>query len=172
MRIFERHIVKNGEKKDVSNCLFLPLKINRFRHSPITDLTIRTLVSHERNTILNINGTILRPGDRIGITISNLQHDPRYWKIDPSLFYPERFLEDDRDHSTYAYNPFSIGHYQSCPGKYLALYQLKVMCVRLMQKVTFIDGDCEGKNSNVKIKGGGFVGLTNLAVYIKPDGRN
>ena len=141
------------------------------RHSAISDISIRTIVSHENNG-LNINGIQLHSGDSIAIAASNLHHDRRYWKIDPSLFYPERFLENDKDHSPYAYLPFGIGHYRSCPGKYLALYQLKIICVRLMQRVTFIDGDSQDTNTSVRTKGGGFVGLTDLAVYIKLDERN
>jgi cytochrome P450 len=142
-----------------------------FRHSPIADITMRTIVSQGDNNI-QINGINLRPGDSIGIAVSNIHHDQRYWKIDPSLFYPERFLEDDRDHSAYAYLPFGIGHYRACPGKHLALYQLKVICVRLMQMVTFIDADCQNQNVAVETKGGDFVGLKNLTVYVKHDKDN
>ena len=141
------------------------------RHSPVSDIIIRTIVCQDNNKI-EIGGVSLCPGDSIGVAVSNLQHDQRYWQIDPSLFYPERFLEDDKDHHAYAYLPFGLGHYRSCPGKYLALYQLKVVCVRLMQMVTFTHPECQDSNNGVRTKGGGFAGLTNLAVYIKHDEEN
>ena len=135
------------------------------RHSPVADLSMRTLVARDNNNI-ELNGISFRPGDAIGVAISNLHHDQRYWKIDPSLFYPERFLENDQDHPMSAYLPFGIGHYRSCPGKYFALYELKVICVRLMQMITFSEADSQINTDSVSMKGG-FVGLTNLAVHIK-----
>ncbi|CAF1646490.1 unnamed protein product, partial [Didymodactylos carnosus] len=34
----------------------------------------------------------------------SLARDKRYWKIDPDLFYPERFQNEDKDHQPYGLN--------------------------------------------------------------------
>ena len=141
------------------------------RHSPVIDMSIRTIV-YQGNNKIDIGGISLCSGDSIAVAVSNLHHDQRYWQIDPSLFYPERFLEDDKDHHAYAYLPFGLGHYRSCPGKHFALYQLKVICARLMQMVTFTDSECQDSNNGIRVKDGGFASLTNLAVYIEHDEEN
>jgi cytochrome P450 len=68
-----------------------------------------------------------------------MAHDKRYWKIDPELFYPERFQGEDKDHHLYASIPFGGGHRQYI-GQDLARFELKIIIVRLMQHVTFGDG--------------------------------
>ncbi|CAF4037815.1 unnamed protein product [Rotaria sordida] len=77
------------------------------------------------------------------INIYNLTRDKRYWKIDPDLFYPERFQGEDKDHHPYASIPFSGGHRQ-CIGQDLARLALKaIKTARLMQHVTFGDSGPE-----------------------------
>jgi cytochrome P450 len=79
--------------------------------------------------------------EQITIPFYNLARDQRYWKVDPNIFYPERFLNEDKDknHHPYAFIPFGGGHRQ-CAGQDLARFELKVIAARLMQYVTFIDG--------------------------------
>lgn len=88
------------------------------------------------------SGVQLYKGDQVLIPSYILSHDKRYWKIDPDLFYPERFLGEDKDHGLYASMPFGGGHRQ-CVGQELAKLELKAIAARLMQKVTFIDGGSE-----------------------------
>ncbi|CAF3061389.1 unnamed protein product [Rotaria sp. Silwood2] len=62
--------------------------------------------------------------------------------IDPNLFYPERFQDEDKDHHPYALIPFGGGDRQ-CIGQDLARLELKTIASRLMQQVTFSDGGPE-----------------------------
>ena len=95
------------------------------------------------------SGIQLYKGDEVFIPFNTLSRDKRYWKIDPDLFYPERFQNEDKDHHLYASIPFGGGHRQ-CIGQDLARFELKVIIARLMQYVTFGDG---GK----KVNAGGYV---------------
>jgi cytochrome P450 len=94
-------------------------------------------------------GVQLHKGDEIFIPFYNLGRDKRCWKIDPDLFYPERFQGEDKDHHVYALIPFGGGHRQ-CIGQDLARFELKSIIVRLMQHVTFGDG-------GDKVNAGGYV---------------
>ena len=109
------------------------------RFIPIIVGTTRTLMTNDR---LPASGIQLQQGDEIFIPFNTLSRDKRWWKIDPDLFYPERFFEGDKSHHLYAWIPFGSGHRQ-CMGQYLALFQLKVIIARLMQHVTFGDGGPE-----------------------------
>jgi cytochrome P450 len=109
--------------------------------------TLRTLTMDDR---LPESGFQLRKGDSVLIAINNLAHDTRYWSIDPELFYPERFLNEDKNHHPYAFIPFGSGHRQ-CIGQDLARLELKIIAARMMQYVTFGDG-------GPKINAGGHSG--------------
>ncbi|CAF2992053.1 unnamed protein product [Rotaria sp. Silwood2] len=98
--------------------------------------TFRTLTVDDR---LPETGAQLFKGDQIWIPLHNLAQDTRHWKTDPKLFYPERFLGEDKNYNPYALIPFGSGHRQ-CIGEDLALFELKVITARLMQNVTFGDG--------------------------------
>ncbi|CAF3597985.1 unnamed protein product [Rotaria sp. Silwood1] len=126
------------------------------RFSPPLDAAIRTLTMDDH---LPNSGIQLYKGDLIIIPICILSRDPRYWSIDPELFYPERFLGEDKNHSPYAFLPFGNGHHQ-CIGQDLARFELKVIVARLMQHVTFIDG---GPEVNA---GGRVQGLTVTPKYV------
>ncbi|CAF1200475.1 unnamed protein product [Rotaria sordida] len=126
------------------------------RFSPTIDATARTLTMDDR---LPNSGIQLYKGDQILIPVCILSKDPRYWSIDPELFYPERFLGEDTNHNPYAFLPFGSGHRQ-CIGQDLARFELKVIIARLMQHVTFIDG---GPEVNA---GGQVQGLTVMPKYI------
>ena len=98
--------------------------------------TTRTLTMDDR---LPESGARLYKGDEVFIPLNVLTRDKRYWKIDPDLFYPERFQGEDKDHHPYAWISFGGGHRQ-CIGQDLARFELKVIIARLMQHVTFGDG--------------------------------
>ena len=114
------------------------------RFIPIIVGTTRTLMTNDR---LPASGIQLQQGDEIFIPFNTLSRDKRWWKIDPDLFYPERFQGEDKHHHPYALIAFGGGHRQ-CIGQDLARFELKTIIVRLLQYVTFIDG---GENVN---KGG------------------
>ncbi|CAF0803367.1 unnamed protein product [Adineta steineri] len=113
---------------------------------PPADGSARSLTMDDR---LPESGTQLYAGDEVIIPFMNLARDPRYWSVDPELFYPERFLGEDKNHQSYALLPFGSGHRQ-CIGQDLARFELKVIIARLMQHVTFGDGGPE-------VIAGGFV---------------
>ncbi|CAF1094496.1 unnamed protein product, partial [Didymodactylos carnosus] len=132
------------------------------RYAPIIDSTARVCEQNDSS----FDGIEVRKGDTIIIPLQNLHRDPRYWKLNPNEFLPERFLTDDKDHQPMAMIPFGAGHRQ-CAGQDLARYELKVIVVQLMKSVTFIDGG-EQMNS------GGYsqqlvVTPRHLAVYIQFD---
>jgi cytochrome P450 len=116
------------------------------RFFPPASGTIRALATDDR---LPGSGIQLHKDDEIFIPFYNLTRDKRCWKIDPDLFYPERFQGEDKDHHLYASIPFGGGHRQ-CIGQDLARFELKTIIVRLMQYVTFGDG-------GEKVNTGGYV---------------
>ncbi|CAF1110832.1 unnamed protein product [Rotaria sordida] len=109
------------------------------RFVPPTNGAARTLTSDDQ---LPESGVQLYRGDQVFIPFYNLTRDKRYWKIDPELFYPERFDGEDKSHDAYALIPFGGGHRQ-CIGQDLARLELKAIAARLMQRVTFGDGGSE-----------------------------
>ncbi|CAF1277876.1 unnamed protein product [Rotaria sp. Silwood1] len=111
------------------------------RFGPPVSFTVRNVTTDDR---LPVCGAQLYKGDEVMINIYNLTRDKRYWKIDPDLFYPERFQGEDKDHHSYASIPFGGGHRQ-CIGQDLARLALKAITARLMQHVTF---GCGGPEVN------------------------
>lgn len=107
------------------------------RFVPTSLGSIRTLTADDR---LPKSGVQLRKGDQIFISFYNLGRDARYWSS-PDEFYPERFLDQSEEtiNNKAALIPFGGGHRQ-CPGQDLARFELKVICARLMQNITFVDG--------------------------------
>ncbi|CAF3976426.1 unnamed protein product, partial [Rotaria sp. Silwood1] len=70
-----------------------------------------------------------------------MHRDPRNWKLDPTQFIPERFYginAPDANHNPFAFGPFGGGH-RMCAGQDLARLEMKVIVIRLMQFVTFVD---------------------------------
>ncbi|CAF0981386.1 unnamed protein product [Didymodactylos carnosus] len=106
-----------------------------FRFLPPVVGTTRTLTIDDQ---LPGSGIQLHKGDETFISFYNLARDKRCWKIDPDLFYPERFQGEDKDHHPYASIPF--GGHRRCIGQDLARFELKAIIVKLMQHVTFGDG--------------------------------
>jgi cytochrome P450/NADPH-cytochrome P450 reductase len=104
-------------------------------YSPISGTT-RTLTADDR---LPESGFQLYKGEEVVIPSCVVAKDPQLWSIDPELFYPERFLNEDKNHHPYAFLPFGGGH-RSCIGQDLARFELKVIGARMLQYVTFGDG--------------------------------
>lgn len=131
----------------LDSLIYLDAVINEMlRFSLPADGTYRTLTTDDYLPESNVQ---LYNGDQVCISFYNLARDPRYWSIDPEIFYPERFLGEDKSHHPYALLPFGSGHRQ-CIGQDLARFELKVILARLMQHVTFGDGGPE-VNSGGKV---------------------
>jgi cytochrome P450 len=108
-----------------------------FRFIPIAMGSLRTLTADDR---LPKSGFQLKKGEHVFIPFYNLARDPRYWS-DPDQFYPERFLNESEaiNNNKAALIPFGGGHRQ-CSGQDLARLEVKAICARFMQHVTFVDG--------------------------------
>ncbi|CAF1306496.1 unnamed protein product, partial [Adineta steineri] len=120
--------------------VYLDCFINEvLRYSPTTDGTSRTVVVDD---CLPSSGTRLYKGDQVLIPSSALARDDRHWKIDPNLFYPERFLNEDKHRHPCAFLPFGNGHRQ-CIGQDLARLELRIILARMLQQVTIGDGGPE-----------------------------
>ncbi|CAF3295184.1 unnamed protein product [Rotaria sp. Silwood2] len=121
------------------------------RLSPPVDGAARTLTADDS---LPESGAHLYKGDQVFIPFYVLAQDTQLWSIDPKRFYPERFLDEDKNHRPYAFIPFGGGHRQ-CVGQDLARFELKVIAARLMQCVTFGDG-------GPQINAGGYLARTTM----------
>ncbi|CAF4895373.1 unnamed protein product [Rotaria sp. Silwood1] len=132
-----RHIYEQGNVRTQHHALLIPgsiiANVEVLRFGPPVSFTVRNVTTDDR---LPVCGAQLYKGDEVMINIYNLTRDKRYWKIDPDLFYPERFQGEDKDHHPYASIPFGGGHRQ-CIGQDLARLALKAITARLMQHVTF-----------------------------------
>lgn len=101
--------------------------------------TLRTLTEDDQ---LPSTGAQLRKGDSVMISFYTLARDKRYWSdlYDLNEFHPERYLNDpEHKNNLAALMVFGGGHRQ-CMGQDLARFELKVICARLMQFVSFGDG--------------------------------
>ncbi|CAF1440467.1 unnamed protein product, partial [Didymodactylos carnosus] len=139
---YDRLTVEQVESLTYLDCVLREV----FRFLPPAPGATRTLTVDDR---LPESGAQLHKGDEVFISFYSLARDKRYWKIDPDLFYPERFQNEDKDHHPYVSIPFGGGHRQ-CIGQDLARFELKVIATRLMQYVTFGDGGAE-------VNSGGYV---------------
>jgi cytochrome P450 len=104
--------------------------------------TVRTLTTDDQ---LPESGFQLKKGESVFISFYSLARDKRYWAdlYDLNEFHPERYLNDpEYKNNLSALMTFGGGHRQ-CMGQDLARFELKVICARLMQFVTFGDGGPE-----------------------------
>ncbi|CAF4028557.1 unnamed protein product [Rotaria sp. Silwood2] len=131
----QRLSIEQLDSLDYLNCVLEEV----LRFAPPASFTVRNVITNDR---LPASGAQLYKGDELMVNIYNLTRDKRYWKIDPDLFYPERFQGEDKDHHPYALIPFGGGHRQ-CIGQDLARFELKAIAAGLMQHVTFGDGGPE-----------------------------
>jgi cytochrome P450 len=132
------------------------------RFSPIDPYFVRQAMRDDK-----IGDIEVKKGDTILVAIVNMHLDPRYWKIDPSKFVPERWLDEDKSPPNGAYLPFGGGH-RSCIGEDLAWIEMRISIVRLMQRLTFKDPGTKANNS------GGYIETLNcfpkhLAVHVCVD---
>jgi cytochrome P450 len=124
----------------LDSLVYLDCVINEiFRYYAPSEFVTRTLLVDDR---LPKSGFQLYKGEEIALASCVVARDPELWSIDPERFYPERFLNEDKNHRPYAFFPFGAGHRQ-CIGQDLARFELKVIIARLMQHVTFGDGGPE-----------------------------
>ena len=159
-------ITKEASLDDIhrlNQCKYVDCVIKEtLRIQPLTLGSARTLIDD-----ITIDGIQLHKGQNIISAFGLMQNDPRYWKLDPTLFSPERFYDTDGadiHHHPLVFSPFGGGH-RVCAGQELARLELKVILIRLMLSVTFIDapGNNDGHWQRMSIL------PKELAVYIKFD---
>lgn len=81
----------------------------------------------------DVCGVPIKKGMTISIPIIVIHHLPEYWP-QPETFDPERFSPENRDQvNQYAYLPFGNGP-RNCIGQRLALLELKMTVIALLQK--------------------------------------
>lgn len=138
-------LMEHGAKHDLSlgrldSLIYLDCVVNEvLRFAMPANGTVRTLTTDDQ---LPESGFKIFKGETVYIPSYNLSRDTRYWKIDPELFYPERFLEEDKNYVPYTFLPFGGGHRQ-CIAQDLVRFELKLIMARLMQHVTIGDGGPE-----------------------------
>jgi cytochrome P450 len=140
----EHHLTRNTPitLEILDSLVFVQCFINEvLRFAPIDPFIMRDAIRDDM-----IGNIPIKKGDVIMIVCPHLHTDPRYWNIDPSKFVPERWLEKDKSPPHCAYMPFGGGH-RACIGKDLAILEMKITIVRLMQRVTFEDPGEEANNT-------------------------
>lgn len=131
--------VNSFSPEHLDSFLYLDAVIREvLRFAPPSNGTVRTVMVDDR---VPMSAVQLYKGEQIIIPFYNRARNPRYWKVDPEQFYPERFLEGsfDKHHHPYALIPFGSGDRQ-CIGQDLPRFELKVVAARLMEQMTFGDG--------------------------------
>ena len=128
----------------LESCTYLDCVLRELlRFAPPAVGTLRTVMSDDQ---LPATGVTLKKGEQVFMPFYNFTRDERYWRgnIGPDQFYPERFENDvdEKLNTKAALLTFGGGHRQ-CIGQDLARFELKVICARLMQNVTFTDGGPE-----------------------------
>jgi cytochrome P450 len=110
-----------------------------YRFVPPVVGTLRTLIADDQ---LPATGVYLRKGDQVLIPFYNLNRDERYCEgpIPPDQFHPERFLIQTNDNNNIIISMTFGGGHRQCIGQDFARLELKAICARLMQHVTFGDG--------------------------------
>ncbi|CAF4600212.1 unnamed protein product, partial [Didymodactylos carnosus] len=133
----KEELKRNGITKETSldndnllhKCEYIDCVINEtLRIAPLAVGSFRTLI---KDAI--VDGVKLRQGETVLSAFGLMQRDPRYWKLDPTQFIPERFYgidAPDRNHHPFAFMPFGGGH-RACAGQDAARLELKVIVTRL-----------------------------------------
>lgn len=89
-----------------------------------------------RDTTVGNGRYDLKAGERIFVSLSAMQKNPRFWGADAQVFRPERFgPEEEKLHHPHAYHPFGMGA-RSCIGFQFALIEAKMVLARVIQRFT------------------------------------
>ncbi|XP_043944114.1 thromboxane-A synthase isoform X2 [Protopterus annectens] len=84
----------------------------------------------------HVNGQFVPAGTIVEVPVACLHHDKEYW-TEPEKFIPERFLPEAKlQRHPFVYLPFGAGP-RSCIGMRLAILEIKITLVRVLQKFEF-----------------------------------
>ncbi|KAL3676643.1 hypothetical protein R1sor_026591 [Riccia sorocarpa] len=119
---------------DESDLPQLPYLSGVVRESLRVRTTTVSTIPHATSELRKLGGYEI-PTDAVVVFVLESFHlDPTHWS-DPSIFKPERFLENDLDElgsKTFSFLPFSAGR-RVCPGIQLAMFEISVVVARLVQ---------------------------------------
>ncbi|KAL3692391.1 hypothetical protein R1sor_006042 [Riccia sorocarpa] len=93
-----------------------------------------TTLTHATSELRKLGGYDIPTDAMVLFGLESFHYDPAHWP-EPSVFNPERFLENDLDvlgKQTFNYLPFSAGR-RACPGSQLAMLELSAAVARLVQ---------------------------------------
>ncbi|CAF1245527.1 unnamed protein product [Rotaria sordida] len=145
----------------LDQCKYIDCVIKEtMRIAPIGIGSLRTVTDN-----VTIDGVNICKGETVVSAFALMQRDPRYWKLDPKQFIPERFFGNDApdaNHHPLVFAPFGGGH-RVCAGQELARLELKLIIIRFMLFVTFVDAP--GNNGGYRQRS--IVAPKEVAVYIK-----
>ncbi|KAL9966310.1 hypothetical protein ACROYT_G024364 [Oculina patagonica] len=86
-----------------------------------------------------IKGVEFPVGVYVNIPSYAIHRDPDFWP-EPEMFDPDRFLPEEAEkRPTFSYMPFGLGPRQ-CIGTRMALLELKIVLVAVLQKIKFEKG--------------------------------
>lgn len=89
---------------------------------------------------IEIKGLLLKKGEDITFSTHCMHRNPRYWP-EPDKFDPERFAPENKDSIVpYSFIPFGAGP-RNCVGMKLALVEVKMAIVRLLQHARVVKSD-------------------------------
>ena len=92
----------------------------------------------QKNTVIStkLGDYTIPAGTEISIFQYNIMHDEKYW-VKPFEFILERFLDSDGrlTNANKAFIPFGVGR-RNCLGEKLAIADLFLVLVRILQKTT------------------------------------
>lgn len=94
----------------------------------------------------DIDGIKVKKGDIVGCAFYCMHMDTRFWKEDPSLFMPERFMDidgtegKDAHHDVNVFGPFGSSK-RKCAGQELNWIELETTLCKLMKTLKFVKPD-------------------------------
>ncbi|XP_053113565.1 thromboxane-A synthase isoform X2 [Hemicordylus capensis] len=110
-----------------------------------------------------ILGQNIPAGVIVEIAVGHLHYNPRIWP-EPEKFIPERFtVEAKQQRHPFSYLPFGAGP-RGCVGVKLALMEIKITLLRILQKFRF--ETCPETQIPLQLKSQGTLGPQN-GIYIK-----
>ncbi|XP_064613094.1 cytochrome P450 3A24-like [Liolophura sinensis] len=114
------------------------------------------------NRDCTVRGVHIPAGMGVALPIYMIHHDPGYWP-DPEVFDPERFSPENKEkHHPLQWIPFGYGP-RNCIGMRLALFEMKVITVQLLQKYRFVPN---GKTKPLKFGNNQVLSSTKSGVWV------
>lgn len=123
----------------LSSCIYLRACIDEaLRMSPPNGAVLGREVIAPGGLL--VNSSLIGTGCNTGVGIYAIHHDARYY-LDPFVYRPERWLEDDGsgdsvERARFAFTPFSLG-IRACIGKSLAYHEIVATIGTILRRGDF-----------------------------------